>query len=116
MPVKNSSVLVICRGLLLTWTSLIGVLGGLFLCLAWLFSASGFGDGQVYTGFGDGTMTASQVEKAQAETLSMGMVVLLAVAAVVVVARWRKHRHSTWILLGIASAQVLSLVVSTGTP
>jgi hypothetical protein len=84
MPVKKPSGLGLFRGLLLVWTLLNGLLGGIFLLFSMAFGSSGFG-GQTSTGFGDNTMTASEVESAQASTLAMGLamglVVLLAVAA-----------------------------------
>ena len=105
---KKPSGLGLFRGLLLVWTLLNGLLGGIFLFFTWVFNSSGFG-GQVYTGFGDGTMTATQVERAQASTLALGLVVLLAVVAAVVFARWRKDRHPTPVLLGIAALQMVAL-------
>jgi hypothetical protein len=86
-----------------------GLLGGFLLLFGMVLNASGFG-GQVYTGFGDGTMTASEVGRAQAGTLAMGLVVLLAVAAVVVFARQRKYRHPAPVLLGIAALQMVAFV------
>jgi len=58
-------------------------LGGVFLLVGMVFGSSGFG-GQTTTGFGDHTMTSSEVERAQASTLAIGLVLLLAVVAVVV--------------------------------
>jgi hypothetical protein len=109
MPVKKPSGLGLFRGLLLVWALLSGLLGGIFLLFGMVLNASGFG-GQVYTGGGDGTMTASEVERAQAGTLALGLVVLLAVAAVIVFARQRKYRHPTLVLLGIAALQMVAFV------
>jgi len=97
----------------MVWTLLYGLLGGIGLLFGMVFGSSGFG-GQVYSGFGDHTMTASEVESAQTETLALGLVVLLAVAAVVVFARQRKYRHPTPVLLGIAALQMVVLLFMDG--
>ena len=55
-------------------------------------------------------MTASEVERAQASTLAMGLVVLLSVAAVVVFAGRGKYRHPTWVLMGLAALQLVATV------
>jgi hypothetical protein len=109
MPVKKPSGLGFFRGLLLVWTLLNGLLGGIFLLFGMVLNSSGFG-GQVYTGGGDGTMTASEVGRAQASTLALGVVGLMAVAAVVVFARQRKYRHPAAVLLGIAALQMVAFV------
>ena len=105
------------RGLVLAWTLLNGLFGGIFLLVLLAFGSSGFG-GQTTTGFGDHTMTASEVERAQASTLAtvpaIGLVVLLAVAAVVVFTRQRQYRHPALVLLGIAALQMVAFVFVDG--
>ena len=105
---KKPSGLGLLTGLLLVWTLLNGLLGGIFLLFSMAFGSSGF-SGQTARGF-DGTMTASEVVGAQAGTLALGLIVLLAVAAVAVIARQRKYRHTAPVLLGIAALQMVAFV------